>query len=65
MKKTNLLKKLNQLIDKPFEIWGLHGINLRAVSATSDGIVFSGITSDKTYFCRLRAASNDEFVIQD
>lgn len=65
MNKTALLKQLNSLINKPFETWGLYGVNLRAVSATADGIVFSGLTSERLYFHRVYSSGAVMFVIED
>lgn len=48
----NLIKKLNALSEVPFERWHLHGVELRAVSANSGGIVSSGITNSGVYFYR-------------
>lgn len=50
--KSILLKKLNTLLDVPFERWSENGISLKAVSANANGIVQSGILKDKTYFFR-------------
>jgi len=48
-----LLKRLNELLNVPFEDWPSHGINLAAVSANADGRVNSGITrKGKVYFYR-------------
>jgi hypothetical protein len=70
MIKNNLLLKLNSLLDVPAEKWHEQGVSLKARSANSDGQVYSGITSNGTYFYRKYEfvdgsfTGKQEFVIQ-
>lgn len=70
MRVTVTVEMLNRLIDTPFEQWRDAGVELRAVSANSHGMVSSGILHNGKHFYKKwdyidYVHSNPRFVISD